>query len=221
MRRIADLGIFGPKDDSITTTATTGEDNGIQEWKSSATPHTAPNHILINHYKPGEGIHPHEDGPAYAPVTATVSLGAHTVLDVYEKRAEGEGEVRAETEAEDGDGDGSGDGPGDGDENDKRTHPQRWRILQEPRSLLLTLPPAYGDTLHGIQSVEVDYDLHAGSVANWDLLDEGTRAAVRNEEDGGPGALRRGERVSLTCRDVLKVSKLGGRVGGFLGRGRG
>lgn len=45
-----------------------------------------PNHILINHY-PHEthGILPHTDGPAYAPYTATISLGTGDVLLNFDK----------------------------------------------------------------------------------------------------------------------------------------
>jgi alkylated DNA repair protein alkB family protein 6 len=39
----------------------------------------------VNEYLPGQGILPHEDGDAYYPVVATVSLGAAIVLDVYAK----------------------------------------------------------------------------------------------------------------------------------------
>lgn len=39
----------------------------------------------MNEYLPGQGILPHEDGDAYYPVVATVSLGAAIVLDVYGK----------------------------------------------------------------------------------------------------------------------------------------
>lgn len=52
-------------------------------WDTS--PHGAPNHVLINEYRPGEGIMAHEDGGAYYPTVATVSLGAPIVLDIYEK----------------------------------------------------------------------------------------------------------------------------------------
>ena len=51
-------------------------------------PHKRPNHVLVNEYNPGEGIMPHEDGAAYHPVVATVSLGAAIVLDIYEKGEE-------------------------------------------------------------------------------------------------------------------------------------
>lgn len=44
-----------------------------------------PNHCLVNEYLPDQGILPHEDGPAYYPVVATVSLGSPGVLDVYAK----------------------------------------------------------------------------------------------------------------------------------------
>ncbi len=68
------------------------------------SPHQGPNHVLINEYQPGQGIMPHEDGAAYWPVVATVSLGAPIVLDIY------------------------------GKDSDGRRHPQpQWRILQEPR----------------------------------------------------------------------------------------
>jgi alkylated DNA repair protein alkB family protein 6 len=53
------------------------------------SPHEKPNHVLINEYHAGQGIMPHEDGPAYWPVVATVSLGSALVLDIYEKDEKG------------------------------------------------------------------------------------------------------------------------------------
>ncbi|XP_070413500.1 alpha-ketoglutarate-dependent dioxygenase alkB homolog 6 isoform X2 [Equus przewalskii] len=44
------------------------------------------NHVLVNQYLPGEGIMPHEDGPLYYPTVSTISLGSHTMLDLYEPR---------------------------------------------------------------------------------------------------------------------------------------
>nr|XP_033812282.1 alpha-ketoglutarate-dependent dioxygenase alkB homolog 6 isoform X2 [Geotrypetes seraphini] len=41
------------------------------------------NHVLVNEYRPGEGIMPHEDGPMYFPTVTTISLGSHTLLDFY------------------------------------------------------------------------------------------------------------------------------------------
>ncbi|GAY61353.1 hypothetical protein CUMW_209310 [Citrus unshiu] len=42
---------------------------------------SAINHILINEYQPNQGIMPHQDGPAYFPVVAILSLGSPVVMD--------------------------------------------------------------------------------------------------------------------------------------------
>ncbi|KAK1280493.1 hypothetical protein QJS04_geneDACA015141 [Acorus gramineus] len=39
------------------------------------------NHVLINEYLPDQGIMPHQDGPAYFPVVAILSLGSSAVMD--------------------------------------------------------------------------------------------------------------------------------------------
>lgn len=88
---------------------------------------------------------PHEDGAAYYPLVATVSLGAEIVLDLYEK----------------------------GRYEDGR-RPQH-RILQERRSLLVTTGKLYTDFLHGIADVMRDEGLSPESVCNWDLLREKDR----------------------------------------------
>ena len=137
--------------------------------------HQLPNHVLVNEYKPGEGIMPHEDGPAYAPITATVSLGSHTVLEIYKKNEMGEREARPS-----------------------------WRILQEPRSLLVTTGDMYAQTLHGISEVVVDENLTPDEIANWDLIED--KGAYQS------GAAERGTRISLTLRDVTRVAKLGGAM---------
>lgn len=143
------------------------------------------NHCLINEYLPGQGIMPHEDGDAYFPVVATVSLGGSLVLDVTEKR----------NFADDV-----------GTEDSKEL--KRWRILQEPRSLLLTTGSAYTDTLHGIAEVTEDLDLGPETVANWNLL--GDREAI--EASGGCNT--RTDRISLTYRDVKKVSNVASKLFG-------
>eukprot|EP00897_Mesotaenium_endlicherianum_P009546 jgi/Mesen1/861/ME000114S10941 len=38
------------------------------------------NHVLVNEYKPGQGIMPHQDGPLYHPVVAILSLGSSAVM---------------------------------------------------------------------------------------------------------------------------------------------
>ncbi|KAI8846950.1 hypothetical protein BC829DRAFT_397505 [Chytridium lagenaria] len=52
-----------------------------------------PNHVLVNEYAPGQGIMPHDDGPAYLPTVATISLGEYTVLDLF-KHHLGQQDVR-------------------------------------------------------------------------------------------------------------------------------
>lgn len=86
----------------------------------------------------------------------------------------------------------------------------KWRILQEPRSLLVTTGEIYTGYLHGIAQVEVDEDIKGGEdgVVNWELLGDQEvfmEAGCRNI---------RSLRTSLTYRDVLRVSNLGGKVFG-------
>lgn len=140
-----------------------------------SSPHKTPNHVLINEYKPGEGIMPHEDGPAYSPITATVSLGSHTVLGIYKKNEHGEREAKP-----------------------------TWRILQEPRSLLITEGEMYINTLHGIAELQTDEALDGEHIVNWDLLDD--------KQPYQSGKAQRQTRISLTLRDVTKVAKLGGAL---------
>ncbi len=121
---------------------------------------------------------PHKDGSAYHPVVCTISLGAPICLDIY---------------ATNGD--------------STRECDPRWRILQEPRSLLITTGELYTDFLHGIADVTEDINLAASTVANWDLLSSPQQ--ILN------GQFKRHTRTSLTYRDVLKVSKLGGKFGIF------
>jgi alkylated DNA repair protein alkB family protein 6 len=165
-------------------------------------PHKAPNHVLINEYQPGQGIMPHEDGAAYYPLVATVSLGAPIVLDIYKKKKKKE---QTESEPE----------PNRHDDNDSSRSKPQVRILQEPRSLLITTEDLYTKYLHGIAEREVDDSLGPETIANWDLL--GDKDRYSESESGG--AYKRRTRISLTYRDVLKVAKVGNSVK-FLTAGR-
>lgn len=124
---------------------------------------------------------PHKDGPAYHPVVCTVSLGASLCLNIY--RSKDDGALDPEP---------------------------AYRILQEPRSLLISTDDIYTEYLHGIADVEQDEDLSADTVVNWDML--------REPETLVNGLNQRATRTSLTYRDVLKVSKLGNNLGKFLKR---
>ncbi|KAL4911251.1 hypothetical protein BDW74DRAFT_6762 [Aspergillus multicolor] len=153
-------------------------------------PHRTPNHVLVNEYRPGQGIMPHEDGAAYAPLVATVSLRGVVVLDLYEKN-QGQ-ELHSLGAGYDGEEQEQGRG---------RTRQPKFRILQERRSLLVTRGGIYRDYLHGIAERVKEEDLGLESICNWELLG--------NAEEFADGECERGTRVSLTYRDVLKVSKLG------------
>jgi len=144
----------------------------------SDSPHGAPNHVLINEYLPGQGIMPHKDGAAYHPVVCTVSLGSSLCLDIYGTKEDGTIEDRT-----------------------------KWKILQEPRSLLITTGEIYTGYLHGIAEVAEEVDLGPTTVSNWDLL--------RSQDEIRDGRFERSPRTSLTYRDVIKVSKIGAKFGMF------
>jgi len=133
---------------------------------------------------------PHEDGKAYASVVATVSLGATVCLSLTPKLSS------------------------HGVDDEEKGEVGKWRIptriLQEPRSLLITTGTAYESLLHGVDAVEIDEGLSTESVANWDLL--GDRMPI----DDARGRNVRGTRISLTYRDVLKVSSAANKVLGGL-----
>lgn len=145
----------------------------------ASSPHKRPNHVLINEYPPGVGIMPHKDGAAYHPVVCTVSLGASLCLNIYKSKEDG------------------------------ALNPEpAYRILQEPRSLLITTDDLYSQFLHGIADAKEDVDLSAETVVNWDML--------HAPESFANGENLRSTRTSLTYRDVLKVSKLGNNLGKIL-----
>ncbi|XP_068106623.1 alpha-ketoglutarate-dependent dioxygenase alkB homolog 6 isoform X2 [Hyperolius riggenbachi] len=89
------------------------------------------NHVLVNEYKPGEGIMPHEDGPLYYPTVTTISLGSHTLLDFYLPLDKGSSEEEAQV---------------------PQTEEQRHvlSLLLEPRSLFVLREDLYQNYLHGI-----------------------------------------------------------------------
>eukprot|EP00299_Pterocystis_sp_00344_P019817 c979_g1_i1.p1 GENE.c979_g1_i1~~c979_g1_i1.p1 ORF type:complete len:326 (+),score=57.95 c979_g1_i1:55-978(+) len=85
-----------------------------------------PNHILLNEYRPGQGIMPHKDGPLYAPRVAIISLQATACLEFWES-------VEL-----------------------SRTSASKACIFCEPRSLLIFEGTAYLDHVHGICEREFD-----------------------------------------------------------------
>ncbi|KAK6516891.1 hypothetical protein TWF506_006775 [Arthrobotrys conoides] len=190
--RILSLSFTSPCSSSVES----GSDkNGNGIFTNS--PHSRPNHVLINEYPPGTGISPHEDGAAYFPVVCTVSLGAHIILQVTPKRKDTIDDNSNREEEE-------------------NNPPKIYKIFQEPNSLLITTDEMYTEHLHGIEAVEVDEGLTDKTVANWELLGDETKIRILE----GGGRVRREEvRISLTYRDVLKVKDAGKVFGGrVLGR---
>ncbi|RXN28727.1 alpha-ketoglutarate-dependent dioxygenase alkB -like protein [Labeo rohita] len=88
------------------------------------------NHVLVNEYKPGEGIMPHEDGPLYHPTVTTISLGSHTLLDFYKPVCQTQSEI-------------------------PQTEESRYMLslLVQQRSLLILQDDMYKIYLHGIRGV--------------------------------------------------------------------
>ncbi|KAJ6463564.1 hypothetical protein C8R45DRAFT_523268 [Mycena sanguinolenta] len=160
----------------------------------AGSPHGKPNHIIMNEYLPGQGIMPHEDGPAYFPVVATISLGSHCVFHYHQYKPDAEG--------------------GAGGRGIDTT--PILSILLEPRSVVISAQALYTSHLHAIREIEED-TITAGNattppmltdlgvpIANWDRVAAADVIAVMAEG----GVLKRTTRYSLTCRDVEKVAQL-------------
>lgn len=165
---------------------------------------------------------PHEDGPKYFPVVATISLGSHAVFNYY----------RYKPNHLD-----SGDDGGRVIDKDPVLS-----VLLEPRSLIVSSGEMYTSYLHGsvsacqspasplsllihtignrIDPVEEDRILppipstvlqpsesheqmvHRTIIGNWNLLGDKTTNWIA----ANGGVLQRGTRYSLTCRDVGRIS---------------
>ncbi|KAH9886714.1 hypothetical protein C8Q73DRAFT_768982 [Cubamyces lactineus] len=179
-------------------------------FKGSA--HGQPNHIIMNEYAPGQGIMPHEDGPAYHPVVATLSLGSHTVFNYYKYKTDVDSDA---TQAEQSAGTTTAEGPMAAAGAGKPIDPNPvLSLLLEPRSLVITTSSLYTTHLHGIDEVAEDIFIMADGrgpherIANFEMLREKeAKDAIANG-----GKLERGMRFSLTCRDVEKVAAAGGAL---------
>ncbi|XP_030481354.1 alkylated DNA repair protein ALKBH6 homolog [Cannabis sativa] len=137
------------------------------------------NHVLINEYLPNQGIMPHQDGPAYFPVVAILSLGSPAVMDFTPHSRLME----------------------ENHKDDKTLdNPRPFSVLLMPCSLLIFKDSAYSDYLHGIKDSELQS--FNGVVNEVEALNyqEQDSEEVKNIH-------RTSNRISLTCRLVLKVHK--------------
>lgn len=119
------------------------------------------NHVLVNEYKAGEGIMPHEDGPLYYPTVTTLSLGSSALLDFYTPV-----------------GSLLGDAP--------QTEENRFlfSLLVKPRSLVILQEDMYQKLLHGIRPCHHDalgekvLNLLAAGAKPGEVLTRGTRVSL-------------------------------------------
>ncbi|XP_061649452.1 alpha-ketoglutarate-dependent dioxygenase alkB homolog 6 [Phyllopteryx taeniolatus] len=123
------------------------------------------NHVLVNEYKPGEGIMPHEDGPLYHPTVTTITLGSHALLDFYTPVSRLEVDDDNAVAALEGD-------------------RHLFSLLLRPRSLLVLQDDAYRNVLHGIGACERDVltgkvlNLHVAGAQLGETLTRGTRVSL-------------------------------------------
>ncbi|KZT21280.1 hypothetical protein NEOLEDRAFT_1099421 [Neolentinus lepideus HHB14362 ss-1] len=170
----------------------------------ASSTHGAPNHVILNEYLSGQGIMPHQDGPAYHPVVGTISLGSPAVFHYYEYK-------QHDPPSAD-----SGMAPVDITASGRTINPVPvLSVLLEPRSLIITTSSLYSHHLHGIEPIDSDVfsssmpgrAVGQGStghhkIANIDLL----QGLKEQEVARRGGVLNRRTRYSLTCRDVEKVA---------------
>merc|ERR1712187_241140 len=115
------------------------------------------NSVRINGYRPGQGIHPHCDGPVYYPKVAILSLGSPCIFSFYPR-----------TGTEDCmKWDPANDVPGGHLEGSS----PRTSLLLEARSLLVFSHDAFWHHRHGISAVSVDEV--SSNVCNLHAIDRG------------------------------------------------
>ncbi|MCD7471081.1 hypothetical protein HAX54_011365 [Datura stramonium] len=164
------------------------------------------NHVLINEYLPNQGIMPHQDGPAYYPVVAILSLGSTVVIDftphpnlssrvgthgnsVDDKISDQEAAVMNSCERL------------------ENFHP--FSIILMPCSLLIFKDMVYSEYLHGIKDSEVqgcDEAVNVTNVQNHGVVQHSSGSMKALDSDDTV-IFRDNTRVSLTCRVVTKVHK--------------
>ena len=138
------------------------------------------NHVLVNEYQPGDGILPHQDGDAYYPAVAIVSLGCDAVMRFAPRR----------DDLEEGKGNES-----EGNESGQSSS-RSFGVFLPRRSLLVFDGALYERYLHGIDATRED--VIDATVANrGDVAPTTTPLSLRREK----------VRVSLTFRNVRVVRR--------------
>lgn len=137
------------------------------------------NHVLVNEYKPGQGIMPHADGPLFYPTISTISCGSHTVLELRKKEIFSEylNEIVAIKSC-------------------STSQDIVFKLIMEPRSLLILKDDLYENYLHSIS--ELSEDILCDRIYNYENC--GHQYKIGD-------CLKRGTRISLTIRHVPKTTK--------------
>lgn len=134
------------------------------------------NSVRINSYNPGQGIHPHCDGPVYYPKVAILSMGSTCIFNFYPRS--GTEDCMKWDQANDVPG---GHIAGDVPEVS---------LLLEPRSLLIFDQDAFWHHRHGFDATAVD-----------ELKDTICNFQATSYKPGE--SVQRTRRVSLTMRHLL------------------
>lgn len=136
------------------------------------------NSVRINGYKPGQGIHPHCDGPVYYPKVAILSLGSPCLFTFYQRTGT-EDCIKWDL---------ANDVPG-GHTAESKPH---LSVLVEPRSLLVFSDDAFWHHRHGISAV-------SSELVTKDTCNLASLNGRYKEGD----IIERKRRVSLTMRHLL------------------
>ncbi|KAM0832160.1 hypothetical protein ACQ4PT_065068 [Festuca glaucescens] len=168
---------------------------------------SAINHVLINEYHPNQGIMPHQDGPAYFPVVAIISLASPVVIDFTPHgNLRGHEYTYLQTAQSDELQESNGSYKV---EDTEEAHPASLSLLLMPSSLLIFKDQAYTDFLHGIQDNELhnlDKVANISQCPQFKNRNSDYRKGKADADSELTGTFQRTTtRVSLTCRLVLKV----------------
>lgn len=148
------------------------------------------NHVLVNEYKSGQGIMPHRDGPLFLPIITTISLGSHIVLEFSKCHDNTNQNISTETTAPTTSLHAYKSGIYDKSKD-------YFKLILEPRSLLILKDNLYSDYLHSISNIKAD--VLCEQICNFKNCELAYKLGDR---------LQRGTRISLTIRCVPKTSRI-------------
>ncbi|XP_006833449.3 alpha-ketoglutarate-dependent dioxygenase alkB homolog 6, partial [Amborella trichopoda] len=149
------------------------------------------NHVLIKEYLSNQGIMPHQDGPAYFPIVAILSLGSPAVMNFTPPLKLTECVTHVP------------------DQIDKHC---TLSVALMPCSLLIFKDSAYSEYLHGIDDSDIqrsDEVVNIGDILSYkeQMMPLSSELEEGNQRTEKGSIHRSGTRVSLTCRLVPKVYK--------------